>query len=40
MHPREVDQLHPDEYLAMVDYAVKVQRDERRAMRKAERGAR
>jgi hypothetical protein len=40
MHPREVDQLYPDEYRAMVDYAVKVQRDERRAMRKAERGRR
>jgi hypothetical protein len=38
MHPRQVDELHPDEYQAMIDYAVKVQRDERRAIKKAERG--
>ena len=29
MHPREVDQLYPDEYQAMITYAVRVQRDER-----------
>jgi hypothetical protein len=40
MTPRDVDRLYPDEYHAMVDYAVKVQRDERRAQRKAERGTR
>jgi hypothetical protein len=40
MHPRQVDELYPDEYRAMIDYAVRVQRDERRAMRKAERRAR
>ena len=37
MHPREVDQLYPEEYQRMVDYAVRVQRDERREMRKAQR---
>ena len=39
MTPREVDQLHPDEYHAMVDYAIKVQRDEQREARKAARRA-
>ena len=37
MHPREVDQLYPDEYQRMIDYAVRVQRDERREIRKAQR---
>ena len=37
MHPREVDQLYPDEYQAMISYAVRVQRDERREIRKAQR---
>ena len=40
MTPREVDDLYPDEYSAMIDYADRVQRDERRAIRKAERGRR
>jgi hypothetical protein len=40
MTPRDVDQLHPDEYVAMVDYAVREQRAEQRAIRKAERGRR
>jgi hypothetical protein len=37
MHPRDVDRLEPDEYDAMVAYAVRVQRDEKREMRKAAR---
>jgi hypothetical protein len=37
MHPRDVDRLHSDEYAAMVEYAVREQREERRAMRKAQK---
>jgi hypothetical protein len=37
MTPRDVDELHPDEYQAMVDYAIREQREERRAARKARR---
>jgi hypothetical protein len=38
MHPRDIDRLHPDEYHAMVDYALREQRAEQRAIRKAQRG--
>lgn len=38
MTPREVDELHPDEYEAMVRAAVREQRAERRAARKSSRG--
>lgn len=38
MTPREVDELHPEEYEAMREYVIKVQRAERRAARKARRG--
>lgn len=37
MNPRQVDALHPDEYRAMTDYAVREQRQDRRAARAAER---
>jgi len=37
MTPRQVDELTPDEYAAMIAYAVKQQRDERRQARKASR---
>jgi hypothetical protein len=37
MTPRQVDQLHPDEYAAMVAYAVAEQRAEQRAARQARR---
>ena len=35
MTPREVDALEPVEYAAMIRYAVKSQRDEDRAARRA-----
>lgn len=38
MTPREVDELHPDEYDAMVSYAAREQARERRAARAAKRG--
>lgn len=38
MTPRQVDELTPDEYAAMLAYVVKAQRAERRAERKARRG--
>ena len=38
MTPRQVDELHPEEYRAMWDYAIKVTRDEARAARRARRG--
>jgi hypothetical protein len=37
MTPREVDALEPDEYQAMIRYAVKSQRDDERAARRAAR---
>lgn len=40
MTPRQVDELSPAEYRAMVTYAVDEQRRERRAARAAERKAR
>lgn len=40
MTPREVDELHPEEYRAMTDYAVREQRAERRAQRAAARKGR
>jgi hypothetical protein len=38
MTPRQVDELHPEEYEAMRAYAIRVQRAEQRAARKARRG--
>jgi hypothetical protein len=38
MTPRDVDRLTPDEYRAMIDYAVTEQRAEQRAVRQARRG--
>ena len=38
MTPRQVDELTPAEYEAMVRYAVRSQRDERRQARAAKRG--
>lgn len=38
MTPRQVDELSPAEYEAMTAYAVRGQRDERRAARAAKRG--
>jgi hypothetical protein len=40
MHPRDVDRLYPDEYAAMIDYAISEQRAEQRAIRDAKRKAR
>lgn len=37
MTPRQVDELSPDEYRVMTDYAVREQRDQRRAARAANR---
>jgi hypothetical protein len=37
MTPRQVDELSPAEYQAMIAYAVKSQRDEERAARRAAR---
>jgi hypothetical protein len=37
MTPRQVDELHPDEYRAMVAYAVAEQRADQRLARKARR---
>jgi hypothetical protein len=38
MTPRDVDQLHPDEYRAMVAYMVKEAREHKRAAQRARRG--
>jgi hypothetical protein len=38
MTPRQVDELHPDEYKAMIAYANREQREQQRAARKARRG--
>jgi len=38
MTPRQVDELEPDEYRAMVAYANREQREAQRAARKARRG--
>jgi hypothetical protein len=37
MNPRQVDELRPEEYEAMIRYAADVQREERRRQREAER---
>lgn len=37
MTPREVDELEPDEFAAMIDYAVRDQREAERAERRAAR---
>jgi len=37
MTPRQVDELSPAEYQAMIAYAVKSQRDDERAARRAAR---
>jgi hypothetical protein len=37
MTPRQVDELRPDEYEAMVAYALREQREQRRAERAASR---
>jgi hypothetical protein len=38
MTPRQVDELHPEEYEAMVRYAIREQRDQAREARRARRG--
>ena len=37
MTPRQVDELSPAEYQAMIEYAVRAQRDDERAARRAAR---
>lgn len=37
MNPRQVDELEPAEYEAMIRYAINVQRDQARAERAARR---
>jgi hypothetical protein len=38
MNPRQVDELHPDEYEAMIRYQARAQREEKRAAARARRG--
>lgn len=38
MTPRQVDELTPTEYEAMIRYAVRAQRDEQRQARRSRRG--